>query len=256
MSELTADAIRAIQASQKEACEAKQVVKFVPTPDPRVQLQVGMNTVSNFDVPARTRKYSVYGLEDLCAFAEDSTEGLLFYSESGATLVIDQKLRDETVQLKFTHSRAWQRLLAIEETPAAIDQRNLIVLLKNYLNVPATTVNLVRKLDWSALNASHGNIQKGSESLGRTIEQKVIGAADLPDELVVQVPIYDLRGERALYSVTLIIDLDIPQNRFLVTVKPGVLRECYESHLATVFERIKKLAPEIPVYYGSPNLSD
>ena len=227
--EFTADAVKAIQQPAIDAERLTKAVTIVDSPDPRQKWLVQSGRYETVAVPPPFRKHLVRSLLDLIAYATDLTKAVVWHCPEGVVLVLDDDDRRDTVYFPLEFSEAWTKLCAIEQQ-SALTQKDMIRLLRFYLNASAETITLFRKLDFKVISEGGGEIQKSKESLGRSITAEVHGAADLPEELFVEVPIYSNCGERQEYKVRLLLEYDAQAQRIVVVPKPGRIAELEEEH--------------------------
>lgn len=257
--EMTEGAIKAIQQPAIDAEGLKNAAKFVPTPDPRKHLLVHGAKHEEFEVPPPFRAHQVASLVDMFAYASHAEKGVLWHSLLEVVLILDDTDRRDRVTLPLTMSEGWKRLRSLERPEVqSLTQKDLIKLLRCYLAASPATVAIFRKLEFNTQIKGAGDFQKSRESLGKQIEAEVQGTVGLPDDLLVEVPIYDTVGERQTYTVQLLLDYDAQNQRILVMPEPGAIAEAEDSHQADIHQRLtagvggNDGSAGIPVYHGSP----
>jgi hypothetical protein len=259
--ELTEGAVRAIQDPVREAEKLTKAVTIVDTPDPRKKLLVQSGSYKEIVVPATFRKHQVSSLADLIAYGR-RTGGVVWHSVCGVTLLLDDEDRRDSVQFALQCSDAWKQLKQMNDGGKSLTQKMFIRLLRLYLGASPATVNIFRRMDFQTQIKSGGEITKSKESLGRSIEAEVQGSSDLPEDLTVEVPIYENVGERQTYVVRLLLEYDAQNSQILVMPEPGLLTELEYSHQNDIHDRLEagllgddestKAAKPIAIYHGTP----
>jgi len=256
--DMTEGAVKAIQDPVREAERLTKAVTLIPTPDPRRQLLVQSGTFQDFIVPPPPREHDVYSLADLISYALDKPKAVVWHNETCVTLVLDDDDRRDTVTFDLLKTDAWKKLEAIDEQPVAFSQREFIRLLRLYFGIGEEVITQFRKIDFKVINEGTGQIGKSQESLGRQINAEVRGTADLPEDLIFNVAIYQSSGERQQYAVRLLLEYDATGQKIIAMVESGLLSELEENHQAVIHERLQsslegdKDHPSVPVYFGSP----
>ena len=125
-------------------------------------------------------------------------------------------------------------------------------------------VSQFRKLDWTQANQGVGDVQHGNTRLGKEIAAKVLGAADLPDELKISLPVYQQSGERDEYVIRCAVEIDTMNQVFQLLPMPDEIERVLDLAQASIHDRLlTALQPKtvgnavtevepVPVYYGTP----
>ena len=169
----------------------------------------------------------------------------------------------------------WQHRMALARHPvfAALTQhlttrsyrqRDLIRFLRATLNghVPESVIEQFRMLKVATDGESNAVVAKGREAVDKRIQQQIRqqAGADIPDELAVTVPVYDLDELRDdVQHVTILVDTttdDDGQVVFELTTVLNTIRDAERaslhlliSNLETRLEDVGHNA-DVPVYYG------
>ena len=137
--------------------------------------------------------------------------------------------------------------------PAPFIQKAFIRLLKTQFNVAESILGEFRKLDFRTMNQTGGNVTKGKESLGRSIEAEVqTGSGDLREEVDIEVPIYVNPMEGKSYRVKLLLDYEAANAKILVCLEADILTRCLLAHQADIHARCSEGEAEVAVYFGAP----
>ena len=106
--------------------------------------------------------------------------------------ILDDDTRRDRVTLHLNETALFTFLKTLPKSQG-FDQPQMIRLLRTTLANSVGKQEIlaaVRKVKFRQLASGETSIQHGNESMGQQIENEVTGAADIPDTLVVDTPIY------------------------------------------------------------------
>jgi hypothetical protein len=265
--DLTQGAIEAIQKPVREAESLTKQLTVVDHPDQRLKLLVQSGKHEKVIVPPPFRRHSVATLADLIAYANHEQESravddpeqeaptartVVWHSADKVVLVLDDEDRRDTVTFPLLLSDAWKMLLQLETQPEPMTQRTFITLLRRYLGCGPGTTQQFRKLNFHSKSDAVAETMRTRESLGNSVEAEVIGTSELPDDLIVEVPIYASQGERQAYPVRLLLDYDVQTQRIAAVPEADLLDTLVDRHQSDIHDRLRSELIDVPVYYGSP----
>jgi hypothetical protein len=207
------------------------------------------------DIPPPLPSRVVYSLDDLIAYGKQVVdEGVkteVYYSPAAVVLLPDVEDSRTQVQLHFAKSKRWEKLEALASTATPLDQRSFVRLLYADLYLDAALITPWRKMDFHAVSAVSGEVARGRDRMGRDVTAQAVGADQLPEVMPVAVPIYDVAGERQIYTLECRIDLDAASQRITLLPDQMQMHEIVEHHLATVASRlVKGLGDSAGVFFG------
>lgn len=208
------------------------------------------------------RDHRVYSLDDLIAFVRDHSGSdwitSTWHSRIGVVAVLDDDQRRDYCTLPLTCSVPFEQLRWLDEDVRWLDQRAFVRLLHFALGIDRTFVAPFRRLDWSQQTTGVGEVVHGRDRLGSEISAAVTGAAELPEDLMVRVPVYRESGETDCSIVRCAIMTD-PSRRLLnLRPLPGEVDAAIDQHQQSIHERLlagfTNEESEICtlVYYGRP----
>lgn len=216
------------------------------------------NNITPVAIAPPLRAHKVYRLDDLIAaasraWATPNARPVVWHSENGVVLIYDDEDRRDRLVFPLTFSEPWLTLKGLEEKRSAVSQRELIRMLRIVFLADQAVVNVFRRLEWDSGTRGTAEIAKGRDRLGAEIRAEVTGAADLPDDIVVDAPVYRERGRDATYSVRLVLDYDVANQRIEIAPMVGELdRIITIAQQAIRDELVAALGAEFPIYYGTP----
>lgn len=221
-------------------------------------------------VPPRIRKYEVLSIAGLVqmigAFAvrkpaekegratKDSgpitapgPRKFVFVNDQGAQVLLDEADGHETLWLEFRETKQFEMLRAIEGGRGVdLSQQGVIDLLRRDLNgqyTPDGIVPLLRKLKFARKDDAESELKSTKSSMSKAVTAEVTGAADLPEEITAEVPIFsnvrDIQGFLYTAKVTLCLDVDLFKERFSLRLKAGELDRVMEQTRFLIAQQIE-----------------
>jgi hypothetical protein len=187
----------------------------VPILDPRKVSFVVNGMQVTQDVPPTPRDHKAGSLDEIIALANRFGEGatdlgegqpVVWYDEEKVVLVIDDSgHRVERATLTLDTSDVFACLCRLSKAREWMDQKPFVRLLKLDLAgkvEPPYLIDRARKLKFEATSSSTGVVQRDRESLGRNITSEVTSDGDIPEEVLVNAPVFKTAGERDPYRWT------------------------------------------------------
>jgi hypothetical protein len=205
-------------------------------------------------IHAPLRSHVVHELVDLVGFAATCPKPVLWHGAGQVVLVCDDDDRRDVVTCPLTVTRTWRALQRLEESPAGLDQKSLIRLLRLDLGATPDQVEPWRRLDWQTKTTAAGEVRNQRESLGRSIEAEVRAGAALPEDLVIGCSVYQERCVRFEHPVRLLYELDAAAQRITLQPEADELSNVFQATHAQIEEALQELVAErpIPIYFGRP----
>lgn len=107
----------------------------------------------------------------------------------------------------------------------------------------------IRTLKMKSGDTAEGDIQQGRESMGRAIQQEIVGAADLPETIIIKVKRWaDLDY---LADVECLLVLDVQARKLSLRPLADELTEAENTAQAWLHDELAT-ATEAPIFYGMP----
>ncbi len=249
-----------LQLVQETAVKAAGVdIKPIPgDPDHVVISQNGAYEIRS--VPPARIAHKVLSLDDLVCFVkkfeeqeEEERPKTIWHDRDRVVVLLNERDRRDCVEFALVPSEALKLLRALE-TPGnqAIFQAAFVRMLKIDFGVNAALVAIFRTLDFKRGDEAHGDIQHGRESLGKSVQAAVQGTAAIPEDLILNVPLYSSVGEDTPYQIRCAVEINPIQNTFKLTPFPNELETVIHAHQATIHDRLVTDLPGAGVFYGSP----
>lgn len=213
-------------------------------------------TIVEHAVTPPLRTHIVDSVDDLISAASLwNAKPTIWIAPEAVVLVTDDADRRDRVTLPLVKSHQFSTLLSLQKN-GGMDQSQFIRLLKVDLAGAVGRQDLitaVRKIKWRAGASGESNITHGSESLGRTIENEVSGAGAIPEDVVVNCPVYQNPGERD-FTFGVLCDLEIVPSECKFRFKPlaDEIEKVTVAALDGIRSRIQDGVDGAAVFYGKP----
>ncbi len=216
-----------------------------------------------YELPPPVRRHSIDSLETMIDFATwwkdlDGEPCTIWHALGNIVLRMGASPYEHQANYTLVQSRGMLRLATLDqEKNQGFEQRDFIRLLRIELGQDnATLVTQFRRLDWDTTDKRSGEVSKDRESLGAAITKKVQGVDELPDELAVEISVYDNLPEGERVFVLCAVEIDFANQRFSLVPLPGELQAAIRiTHALIHRELCDRLAArdlEVPVFYGRP----
>jgi hypothetical protein len=238
----------------------------VPILDPRKVSFVVNGMQVTQDVPPTPRDHKAGSLDEIIALANRFGEGatdlgegqpVVWYDEEKVVLVIDDSgHRVERATLTLDTSDVFACLCRLSKAREWMDQKPFVRLLKLDLAgkvEPPYLIDRARKLKFEATSSSTGVVQRDRESLGRNITSEVTSDGDIPEEVLVNAPVFKTAGERDPYPVACAVETDPAMGKLRLVPLPDEVERVRQLAVASIGGRLATgLKEGVNAYYGKP----
>ncbi len=251
------EALDFVFGKAKEQADTRNAKRLDFLSDPRVNRYELNGEIRELPIQPPLRAHVVDSVFDLILAANTwGQKGTIWLNESIVILTVDDADRREHVALPLVKTDVFQKVEALNSSPF-VNQGELIRLLRReFRKSPQATTLLssVRSIKFRKGETGHSDLQHGNESMGRTIEEEVTGAADILDELTLPLSVYANPGERAtVVTMMFSLDIDVQGKRFALKPLPDEIPMAIDQALASIRAAITAGGPAgIPVLYGRP----
>lgn len=223
-------------AIRNDALRQKDVVSF----DPHVWLSY-RDTNGNvlFREPnVDPRDHVARDIPTIGRFAALNSNGAVWYDHEGIEFLVDDANRRDTVTLAFSKSEPFAKLADLGSKRAAMTQKDLVRMLAFTFRgcVSADFVRSVRSVKWSSSSEGQSTVDRGKASLGKQISSKIEGIVDLPDEVVVTVPVYKDGAFLFTHAVSCFFEADPDTQTFVLYPYPGQIEAAIDAAEEALFD--------------------
>lgn len=180
-----------------------------------------------------------------------SVEGILEPSSSYRT-------EDVRVSVGFTFSKPFQLLSSWDSTNGLmLSQAELILWLRTTFhccfNSHPNMLSLLRKIDTRKAQEASGVVERSNVSISKKIIAEVSGLDQLPETLVLDVPVLVERPFRA--NVHCAFEFDPSSERFKIVPYPGEINNAIQQSVTHIhgelLERMEQSGLKAPIYHGT-----
>ena len=258
---LPRETLELIQATARDACriqhvdieKLRKVAVIVPGSGDE-----GDN-IAVHDYPPALRGGELHALNDVIAAAKDAKvcpDPEVYHDTKKVQILIDRSNRRESIRMPL-HLSEHAQLVTNMRIEDGLTSAQLIQLIRFKLpNVKgaAALVAALRKVDFKRRSDGTRTTEHGRESLGRTIEAEVQGAADIPEEFSATFPYYSDPGLVNVTEVTVRIGvhIDVENERIHVAPLADELVKAHDKAHAVIGNELRAGLESIPVFYGCP----
>lgn len=258
---MLAELVKTLVALGKDNAEAK----IVPVPGcTREAYLVHGGELTPIKLPAPLRKFRVESLVDLCAMVHDDSVvdpgdcAQIFHDDGAVCLVIDVDDRREIVTLPLRKSERFKTLEAMVASPWVGTPAQTVQLLRFKLQGVGcdALIAALRKVDFARTNKTSADVTHGRETLGRSVEAAVQSVDTIPETFAVDVPVFTNNGLRdQVFRVRCGIHIDPHEGTIRIAPLADEIANALTIAQFAIIEACNALAPKVPRFWGSPNLS-
>jgi len=238
--EMKTEALELLQHTAQLAQKAEVIE--VPNEKRLFFVRIG-DQIHSLKSPPAVRAHLLDSLADVVtlAIATAQIEGsqpVVWHSRSKVQLIYDDSDRRDCATMLLHASREHETLAALDASACNYSQDKLIRMLRFELGVDSVRLATFRRLNWQSNDGLRREIDHGVSGLGKEVLARLDNSDDLPDEMTFRVPLYDVPGERALYSVRCGIEIDTVNREFILQLLPGELSVAEEAARNDIHERL------------------
>lgn len=248
----------AINLIQDTAVKAAKPIE-VSTGDPsRKTFLFADKSTATVDVPPTIRNHKIYTVGDLAKYLDGDLKlnAVIWHSHAEIVLVLDDDERRDRVTMDLTESAQFKLLRSAAQNDR-LSQSEIINLLRNKLakNCPdaASIVTKLRTIKFKATEEGGSDVQRGKESMDLSVQKEILGVADLPETVKLNVPVYGnpIENEKTV-SLECYLDVDVENRCFRFAPMGTELEDAVFAAQADIRQRITAVLKDVPIYHGTP----
>lgn len=174
---------------------------------------------------------------------------ILFVEISRVTAILDDE-RLNTIELPLTLSQHFQLL---QKMPAKLDQRKSIELLRRTFHGTGLDhfATNIRSVVFERSQSAAGTAKREQESMGRSVESRVTGTADLPEMLSGHISVFLPSVFRTTTAIELGVDPLLTEETFEFWLPPDALTEWHNEAIGQLIEMLSAELPDATIVRGS-----
>ena len=174
----------------------------------------------------------------------DAAYAAVFMSEGGIQYIYSLADRRDRAFVDLQHSDPFNWLE--DESGEMLTQAEIVRLLRitmrGCLSDTSKLLEILRKLNLKVTVESGGDIQHGKESLGRNVLATATGAAEIPEEVTFNIPVYNNHVFRA--KIVCAIEVFPADGRFRLTPYPMEMLKAVDDAMDDISFLLSK--PDMP----------
>ena len=183
---------------------------------------------------------------------------VIWYSRDGIVMLFNDDTRRDVATLTLEYSPQITSLQAMESQKAmnqAAIVRLLRVVFRDCLSQAGNLIDILRKIKFRKNEAGGSDIAQGKSSIGRSIQAELSGEGVIPDEVILDVPVFLGQPWRA--SVLCVLEADPANECFTLMPMAGAIEQAIrsgEEKMAIALDSALAAtqASGVQRYYGTP----
>jgi hypothetical protein len=177
------------------------------------------------------------------------TDGVILVDREAAKYFYSFNDRRDVATCPLIVSTPWAWLSA---PTRQLSQRDLIRALRitfdGCLPTGSSLVSVFRNLKFTNNGTAEANIQRGNEALGRRVMNEVVGTTDLPEDVILSVPVYENYPKRV--SVRVAIEVIADAGQFELIAYPNELENGRQETLNAIRDDVA-FDSDVPAFLGA-----
>lgn len=216
------------------------------------------------------RNYSASRVQDVVDIVrrlgeqEKVKDVAIFCAGGRITAVLDETKREDVVELFLPESAQFKFARNLGGMWAA--PKDMIASLRVQLAgcVPPNFISWLRQLKFSSSSQGDSDVQVGKESMGRSIQNQVSGAGDVPESVRLEMPVYegmvDAVGGLILFGVECVVDINYMQGQVRLVPVPSSVLEATRKADEWLVQQLRGLEADdkrvASVFCGKANVGE
>lgn len=234
--------------------------------------QVG-HVIEAYEIPPERRSHVVHGFDDFVAAVrrwgdldhvdpEDTNEddvrskSVVFHDSTCIRAILDDEDRRDKVTLRLQMSDLWCAVAKLRNTPLLGTPAQIIRFIRFELCAEGTEALVagLRKVNFKRLSGSASEVGHGSNSYGKSVEEKVQDADAIPDGFTVETSMYTNPGFRALSSVVIRVGvfIDTVSEKIELRTLPDEIDRCTNEVQMNIGNALGEELDSRAVFFGAP----
>ncbi len=205
------------------------------------------------------RDHSACDLTAICAASQEDKDDLrhsVWYSRKSVVLLYEHFLRQDRMTLTLNEHPVLVKLRELEQAKPAMTHAQFVQMFRVYFEGYAIEGNLletIRRITFRKNEEGESEIRHGRASLGKTLQAELCGVAEIPESVILDIPIFagQVIPDRA--SICCVIDIDPAKQTFQMYPFPGEIDlALWEAEQKLRDRLVEGCAKDARIYYGTP----
>lgn len=248
-----AEALRDLVALAQEA-KNTEVIAVEGVPD-RKWIVNRDGTREVVMVSPTPRKNALCSRADMIAAVLDTTicpAPEVFVSTEGIAVWCDRNKRADRLQLTLARTARFQLLSSLLQ-PRAFQPKDAVKMLRLELHGGRhqSVIDALSNIDFQRTNSGKTAVSHGKETLGRSVEASIQQADKVPQQFLVETPIWSTQGFTGYgTSIAIGVHLDPEQGTVELRVLSDEIVRATNECVNAVVASLREALPNIPVFMG------
>lgn len=209
-----------------------------------------------------TRKHKASSLDAVMSFHQSESKNnasspATWYSRKGVVCLLDDDIRRDRVEMPLNPSPQLKVILSWGDQSQPFKQPNLILMLRTMFKRNMTRcpnlLELLRSIRFESGQVVNSEIVKSRASISKSIENKVSGKDELPDEFYLNVPIFSEPYAFIEGLIGVALEMDAGTQSFTLHPFPGDVERQVTLAEDVIGKALREaLGDDAAVYYGEP----
>jgi hypothetical protein len=227
-------------------------------------LRGGDGTITRVVAPPPPRNHSADSLKTVTDFANRHPKtAAIWIEEDSVTCLVDEGNHyggKVSLLLPFSAQFAWLVSASEDWKSKALSQPELVLLLRTLFDGCTSSqddlLGAARNVRFRSTAESTGVVERGRASVGKSIEQEVSGAKQLPDSVVFSFPVFADKFELR-FSIRVAIEINMSTEKFYLIPIPGEVEKVHDYARKRIASSVLSALDEGTevrerVYFGRP----
>lgn len=248
---MIAEALKLIQDTAVDAAGPQKL----PSANPHEERVLVKGDAYIVEKTTPARNHVVYDIDSLSAFVGDLKDVVIWHDDSRVVAVLnDETFRDSRVSMPLPIHPTFAALAKC--CGVSYTQRDLIEYLRLNLKNEITAavpgfIAALRAVKIEQSESGESDIQHGRENMGRKISQSVTGIDALPEDFILQVPLWLHLDAMVQVQCSLIIDT--AKATFRCGPNPGAAEQAKVQGQKWLNAQLESACENATVYFGGPD---
>lgn len=209
------------------------------------------------DVPPPKRAHTLFSMRDLLELANNKTiaaDPEVFHSATRVVVLLDRNQRREQITLPLVLTDRFKIVSAMGQNGGlSFDVAGAVRFIRFDLHGVGADglVAALRKVDFTRKGTGASSVEHGRESLGKSVEMAVQQADQIPESILVDLPVFATDGLRGIKaSVRVGLYLDVQNEKVTFRLLADELAAAVDYAQSQVHDLLVKHLSEVPVFAG------
>ncbi len=218
-------------------------------------LVIAGQVIKEYDRLPPPVRHECHTLESLIAyvneFATTDDSYSVFLGTAAIVAVLSNEDRIEACTLSLINSDRWD---AIANLGNAITHPQFVKLMAVTLrgSVDPGLVRSIRRIEFANSGSGTSDVQRGKDTMGKSVESVVQNIADIPETFIVNTPVYQNADLRQPYPVEMVLEIDTVNRMFVVLPAPDEISKVQQQANGDILKRLRKELTATRVFEGVP----